>query len=81
MRDGIKFLSSHGVVEAHLGDCVSLTFGMSKKNVPHTPVKRSVCKSLTTMCDHDIGVVVYPTLNTCGGGNLEVKIAIYEESE
>lgn len=57
--DSIKFLSSHGVVEAKFGDCVSLTFGMCRTNLPHTPVKKSVCKSLTTMCDHDIGVIVY----------------------
>lgn len=28
-------------------------------NLPHTPVKKHICKSLTTMCDHDIGVIVY----------------------
>ena len=34
----IKFLSSHGIVEGKEFDSVSLTFGMSKKNLPHTPV-------------------------------------------
>lgn len=55
----IKFLSSHGIVEAIEFDCVSLTFGMSKKNLPHTPVMSGgVCKTITSMCDHDIGVIV-----------------------
>lgn len=55
----IRFKSTHGIVEAKLYDCVSITFGMSKEHIPHTPVMAGgVCKSLTTMCDHDIGVVV-----------------------
>lgn len=55
----IKFLSSHGIVEGKEFDSVSLTFGMSKKNLPHTPVMSGgVCKTITTMCDHDIGVIV-----------------------
>ena len=55
----IKFLSSHGIVEARDGDCVSITFGMSRVNLPHTPVMfGGILKSLTTMCDHDIGVVL-----------------------
>ena len=54
----IQFMSTHGVVDAMPYDCVSLTFGMSKVVLPHTPVMRKICKSLTTMCDHDIGVVI-----------------------
>lgn len=54
----IKFMSSHGVVIAKEGDCVSLTFGMSKSSLPHTPIMTDVAKTITTMCDHDIGVVV-----------------------
>lgn len=55
----IKFLSSHGIVEGREWDCVSLTFGMSRKCLPHTPVmSQGVCRALTTMCDHDIGVIV-----------------------
>ena len=58
-KNGIKFKSTHGIVEAKPYDCVSITFGMSKKNLPYKPVMTGgVCKSLTTMCDHDIGVVV-----------------------
>lgn len=34
----IKFMSSHGIVLAHEHDCVSLTFGMGKTTLPHTPV-------------------------------------------
>ena len=54
----IKFLSSHGIVTAKPFDCVSLTFGMSKTTLPHTPVMERISKTITTMCDHDIGVVV-----------------------
>lgn len=54
----LKFLSSHGVVLAHENDCVSLTFGFCKTNLPHTPVMIGICKTITTMCDHDIGVIV-----------------------
>lgn len=58
-KKSIKFMSSHGVVEGHEFDCVSLTFGMSMQCLPHTPVKTGgVCKTITTMCDHDIGVIV-----------------------
>lgn len=56
--DSIKFLSSHGVVEAELGDCISLTFGMCRTRLPHAPVRKGVCGSITTMCNHDTGVVV-----------------------
>lgn len=53
------FLSSHGMVDGHPGECVSLTFGLSSKSIPHTPTMRGgVLKSLTTMCDHDIGVIL-----------------------
>lgn len=59
VKESIRFSSSHGIVEAHEFDCVSLTFGMSKKTIPHTPVMMNgICKAITTMCDHDIGVVV-----------------------
>ena len=54
----IKFLTSHGIVEARPFDCVSLTFVMSKAVPPHTPVMPNVAKTVTTMCDHDIGVVI-----------------------
>ena len=51
-------MTTHGKVYAVGGDCVSITFGMSLKSPPHTPVMRGILKSVTTMCDHDIGVVV-----------------------
>lgn len=54
----LAFWSSHGPVHGGDGDCVSLTFGMSLVTPPHTPVKKAMCKSLTTFCDHDIGVIV-----------------------
>lgn len=55
----IRFASSHGVVDAHEFDCVSLTFGMSKKTIPHTPVMMNgLCKAITTMCDYDIGILI-----------------------
>lgn len=58
----IKFISSHGIVHGYEGECVSITFGMSKNGInglPHTPtMKGGLLKSLTTMCDHDIGVIV-----------------------
>lgn len=58
-KRAIRFKSTHGIVEAKPYDCVSITFGMSKEHIPHTPIMEGgVCKSLTTMCDHDIGVVV-----------------------
>lgn len=58
-RNEIKFMSSHGIVLAHEHDCVSLTFGMSKTTLPHAPVMSGgVCRTITTMCGHDIGVVV-----------------------
>ena len=58
-KESIKFLSSHGIVLAREFDSVSLTFGMSLKSPPHTPcMSGGVCKTITTMCDHDIGVVV-----------------------
>ena len=37
-KASIKFLSSHGVVRGCEFDCVSLTYGFSKKAVPHTPL-------------------------------------------
>ena len=56
----IKFMSSHGVVYGEVGDCVSLTFGMNKNTMPHTPIsKGGILRTITTMCDHDIGVIVY----------------------
>ena len=57
-EDCIKFLSSHGIVEGHEGDCVSLTFVMSLVAIPHTPIMRGIMKTITTCCDHDIGVIV-----------------------
>lgn len=51
-------LSTHGPVEGKEGECVSITFGLCESNPPHAPVKSGgVCKTLTTMCDHDIGVI------------------------
>lgn len=56
----IRFLSSHGVVYGEAYDCVSLTFGLNKNTVPHTPIsKGGILRTITTMCDHDIGVIVY----------------------
>lgn len=57
-KETIKFISSHGIVEAKEFDCVSLTFGMSARTLPHTPIMVAICKTITTMCDHDIGVVI-----------------------
>ena len=54
----LRFMSSHGMVEGHCGDCVSLTFGTSEKAIPHTPVMPRICKTITTLCGHDIGVIV-----------------------
>lgn len=59
VKESIRFASSHGIVEAHEFDSVSLTFGMSTKSKPHSPVMMNgICKTITTMCDHDIGVVI-----------------------
>lgn len=45
-----------GYVPAYEGDSVGITFMLSG-NV-HTPVTHNLSRALTTMCDHDIGVVV-----------------------
>lgn len=54
----LKFLTIHGVVEGHEGDCVQLTFGLSRVWVPYAPISEGIAKTITTMCDHDIGVIV-----------------------
>lgn len=55
--DSIRFKSSHGIVLGYEGECCSLTF--AKKDNVHTPVMRGgLSKTITTMCDHDIGVIV-----------------------
>lgn len=51
----ITFHSSHGPQRGCHGDSVALTFAKSKD--VHTPVMRGMCKTLTTMCDHDVGVI------------------------
>lgn len=45
-----------GCMDAYDGDSVSITFMLSR-NV-HSPVTHQLAHALTTMCDHDIGVVV-----------------------
>lgn len=57
-KKSIRFPTTHGIVEAYDGDSVSLTFGMSRKSLPHSPIMHGVSETITTMCDHDIGVVV-----------------------
>lgn len=55
----LPFLSSHGIVYAHEGECVSLTYGKPRKKPCHTPVMfGGWSMTITTLCDHDIGVVV-----------------------
>lgn len=46
-----------GVVYAYDGDCVGITFMAGGK--AHNVVSHGVSRALTTMCDHDIGVVTY----------------------
>lgn len=41
---------------AYEGDCMTITF---VKSGCHTPILHGLAKTITTMCDHDIGVVVY----------------------
>lgn len=43
-------------MKAYKGDSVGITFMLSG-NV-HTPVTHNISRTITTMCDHDIGVVV-----------------------
>lgn len=43
-------------MKAHHGDSVGITFMQSGNT--HTPVTHGLARTITTMCDHDIGVVV-----------------------
>ena len=45
-----------GYVNAYVGDCVGITFAVGGH--AHNVVTHEVSRALTTMCDHDIGVVV-----------------------
>lgn len=57
-EEALRFKTSAGdTVSATDGDCVSITFGLSESGC-HTPVMKDTAKTITTMCDHDIGVVV-----------------------
>ena len=58
-ESSLYFPSSHGLVEGKEGDCVSLTFGIADNRLPHTPIKCGISNTITTLCDHDIGVIVY----------------------
>ncbi len=53
----IKCDRINGYVEAREFDCVGITFARSGK--AHNVVSRGVLRTITTMCDHDIGVVVH----------------------
>lgn len=57
-QDSLLFPSTQGPVEAKENDCVSLTYGMSLISPQHSPVMKNYAKSITTLCDHDIGIVV-----------------------
>lgn len=53
----IKCDRKGGYVEAIEFDSIGLTFAKSGK--AHNVVSRHVLRVLTTMCDHDIGVVIH----------------------
>lgn len=52
----IKCSRDKGYMEAKEGDSIGITFAQSGNT--HTPVKEGISRTITTMCDHDIGVVV-----------------------
>lgn len=52
----IKCNRDCGYIEAFEGDSVGITFMISGH--VHTPVTHQISRTITTMCDHDIGVVV-----------------------
>ena len=47
---------SDGHVVGFPGDSVGLTFAASGK--AHSVVSRLICRTITTMCDHDLGAIV-----------------------
>lgn len=52
----IKCNRESGYQKAYVGDSIGITF-MKSGNV-HSPVTHGVSRTITTFCDHDIGVVV-----------------------
>lgn len=54
--DSLSIPCYNGSKEAYEGDSVGITFAKSGR--VHNPVTHSVSRAITTMCDHDIGVVV-----------------------
>lgn len=55
----VKYLPRSGVWGGMLleeGDSISLTFIQSGC---HTPILKGISKTVTTLCDYDIGVAVY----------------------
>ena len=43
-------------MRGYAGDSVGITF--AKSGNVHTPVTYGISRTITTMCDHDIGVIV-----------------------
>lgn len=57
MRDYILFrCNRQEPMRGYVGDSVGITF--AKSGNVHTPVTHGISRTITTMCDHDIGVVV-----------------------
>lgn len=52
----IKCSREGGYMEAYEFDSVGITF--AKSGNVHSPVSHDVCRTITTFCDHDLGVVV-----------------------
>ena len=52
----IKCNRDGGFIRAYEGDSVGITF--AKSGNVHTPVTHLISRTITAMCDHDIGVVV-----------------------
>lgn len=61
----LRIKCDRGGQNAYEGDSVGITF--AKKGNVHSPVTHQKARTITTMCDHDIGVVVYEGTITKSG--------------
>ena len=52
----VEVPSTQRAMKAYSGDSVGITF--AKSGSSHTPVTHQISRTITTFCDHDIGIVV-----------------------